>query len=105
MGFSKSRSEIVLRAHRLAHWWPRRESGLGRQLIGKRTAVWTIVVLTCLLSQLWIPVDSMSSSRSKWSPWPSWSAQASHFFGFNLRDYEKFDRRVQVYELRYDDPI
>jgi hypothetical protein len=57
---------------------------------------------TLIVSQTWIPIDAMSSSRSKWSPWPTWSAKVGHLVGIHLRDFEEFDRRVQPFELMYD---
>jgi hypothetical protein len=49
-----------------------------------------------------VPLDPLSSSRSVWSPWPSWTAEMLHCFGYTLRDYEPFDARVQLYELQHN---
>jgi beta-lactamase regulating signal transducer with metallopeptidase domain len=102
IGFSKARSEIILRAHRLAHLARNSCKEDHQHMLRKRTIIGVIVLIACVLSQVWIPLDSMSSSRSSWSPWPAWTARAGHYFGWNLRDYERFDRRVQPYELRYE---
>jgi hypothetical protein len=56
-----------------------------------------------LASQIWIPCDPLASSRSVWSPWPRWTAESLHCFGVCLRDYERFDRRVSMHELRFED--
>jgi beta-lactamase regulating signal transducer with metallopeptidase domain len=101
IGFSRSRSEIVLRAHRLAHNALRQFPDTRHGLFRKKSAIFcTIFVVTCLMSQTWLPFDSMSSSRSRWSPWPTWTARAGQIFGLKLRDYEEFDRRTRPYELR-----
>jgi bla regulator protein blaR1 len=102
IGFGRSRSEVVLRAHRLAHSLKGGTQKFKRWIAGRKTIAWVFILATCLLSQAWIPFDSMSSSRSSWSPWPTWTAQAMHIFGISLRDYEQFDRRVRAYELHYE---
>jgi hypothetical protein len=56
--------------------------------------------MTIAVSQVWLPTDPMASSRSAYSPWPTWTAEVFHLFGYKLRDYEQFDRRAQPYELR-----
>jgi beta-lactamase regulating signal transducer with metallopeptidase domain len=100
IAFSRSRSEIVLRARRLAYHLTRGGDYRRANIFQKRTVICTILLMSCLLSQAWLPFDPMSSSRSRWSPWPTWTAQAGHFFGLNLRDYEEYDRRSRSYEMR-----
>ena len=63
-----------------------------------------LVAFACLLFLVWIPTDPLASSRSVWSPWPKWTAKTLHCFGINLRDYEKYDRRIQAYEILRSGP-
>jgi beta-lactamase regulating signal transducer with metallopeptidase domain len=100
IGFNRSRSEIVMRVQRLTQRANHQLQRTRPWLLRKRMILGTIILLTCMMSQIWLPFDTMSSSRSRWSPWPTWTSQAGHFFGLNLRDYEEFDRRARPYELR-----
>ncbi len=52
-----------------------------------------------LLTCLWMPVDVAASSRSVWSPWPSWSAKALYEVGIPARDYEVDGHRLRPHEL------
>jgi bla regulator protein blaR1 len=71
-----------------------------RGWLGRKTANCILIGVTCLLCLVWIPSDPLASSRSMWSPWPKkWTAKSLHCFGFNLRDYEQYDRRIQIYEI------
>ncbi len=99
MAFGRSPSEIVLRARRLIDITKGAESESSRFLLGKRAAGATLFALTLLISLVWIPMDPLASSRSMWSPWPHWTAKAAHCFNYNLRDYEHFDRRSQLFEV------
>lgn len=98
--FGRTRAEIVIRAQRLVEL--AKESGATRNhpRFGRRAAAIVLLFTTCLLSQIWLPIDALASSRSAYSPWPSWTATFFHSLGYNLRDYESFDSRVQIYELR-----
>jgi len=69
-------------------WWP------GSQLC----------VSAVLLSALWIPANVLSSPRSAWTPWPTWTAEVLHDMGISVRDHEVFDRRTQVHEILEDLP-
>jgi len=102
IGFSRSRSEIILRAQRLAQCSSSRRSRNRRRSFGKKTVLSATLFLTCVLSQLSLPLDAMSSSRTRWTPWPTWTSQAGHIFGLRLRDYEQFDRRTRAYEQHYE---
>jgi beta-lactamase regulating signal transducer with metallopeptidase domain len=102
IGFVRSPSEIVLRARRLVELATNSKQTAGRLRIGKRAAAAIILLMVGLVSLLSIPSDPLASARSHWSPWPKWTANSLHCFGCNLRDYEEFDRRTQVYELMKD---
>jgi len=101
MSFVRQPSEIVLRARRLVNL--ANESQLpARWMLGKKTAMSVLLVLTLIAYLVSIPCDSLASSRSFWSPWPTWTAQSIHCFGITLRDYEKYDPRSQVFEIALD---
>lgn len=101
--FGRSPSEIVVRAHRLVYLAKKNANSdayCGK--IGRKSATLVFASLTCLLALITIPSDPLASSRSAWSPWPTWTARSLHCFGCNLRDYEQYDRRVQVFEILHD---
>jgi beta-lactamase regulating signal transducer with metallopeptidase domain len=103
IGFSRTPSEIVLRAQRLVKLANGAENGDQRGLFGRKTATVVLLVIGCILSQLWLPSDPLASRRSIYSPWPTWTAEVLHCFGYNCRDYEQFDGRVQIHELQHRD--
>lgn len=103
IGFGRMPSEIVLRARRLVNMANGTQQKFHRGALGRKTAAAILVVLTCLLCLVWIPCDPLASSRSAWSPWPSWTAKSLHCFGYSVRDYEQYDRRIQVYEILHED--
>lgn len=102
IGFGRSPSEIVLRARRLVQLANGGASRSGRFRLGRTAAICMLVAITCLTCLVWIPSDPLASTRSVWSPWPRWTAKSLHCFGCNLRDYEQYDRRVQMYEILLD---
>jgi beta-lactamase regulating signal transducer with metallopeptidase domain len=103
IGFSKIPTELVLRAKRLV------ECARGKQdveesysVTRKWAAVLALVLVTSLLTLVSIPADPMSSSRTRWSAWPTWTARTLHCFGLPVRDYEIFDRRVRIFEQLHE---
>lgn len=99
IGFGQSPSEIILRARRLVGIAQVGSASWSRGVVGKRTAKLMLSAFTCGLALLCIPMDPMSSTRSLWSPWPKWTAKAANCFGYNLRDYELYDRGSQLFEV------
>jgi len=99
ISFGRTPSEIVLRARRLVDLAANSQSQPRHRFIGRRTATCLLMGLTVALSLIWIPIDPLASPRSIWSPWPHWTARAAHCFGYNLRDYEQYDRRSQLFEI------
>lgn len=62
---------------------------------------WSVLVAAMIIVQaFWLPVDVLASRRSELSPWPRWTATVLHDFGIQVRDFEVFDQRCEVYELR-----
>lgn len=100
IGFSRSPSEIVLRARRLVELAKNPCSSAAGGGLGRRTARVAVLAAACFASLIWIPSDPLASPRSHWSPWPTWTARALHCFGYNLRDYEPFGNRSRVFELQ-----
>jgi hypothetical protein len=99
--FGRARTEIVVRAQRLVKLAKETVPAQRDQSFARRGTIALLLLATCLLTQVWLPIDALASSRSAYSPWPRWTATVFHSFGFNLRDYESFDRHVQEYELRH----
>jgi len=103
IGFGRIPTELVLRAKRLVESANGSEGVAGgHRVIGKRAAVFCLVLITCLLTQVSVPSDPMSSSRTIWSTWPTWTARTLHCFGMHVRDYEIFDRRVRSFEQLHE---
>jgi bla regulator protein blaR1 len=103
IGFGSTTSEIVLRAQRLVKLARELEIARPHKYVSRRVAMSILLLIACLASQMCLPSDPLASRRSAYSPWPTWTAQVLHCFGCNCRDYEKFDRRIQIHELRFDD--
>ena len=99
IGFGRTPSEIVLRARRLVELAKRNQNPAATTMVGRRMAVSMLVCIAALASLIWIPSDPLASPRSLWSPWPHWTASTVHCFGCNLRDYEQYDRRSQLFEM------
>ena len=104
IAFGRTPSEIVLRARRLVDMANGTKQRIQRGRLGRKGASCMLVAFACLLFLVWIPTDPLASSRSVWSPWPKWTAKTLHCFGINLRDYEKYDRRIQAYEILRSGP-
>jgi len=100
LGFGRNRSEVIIRTRRLVSVTdstPKAEWKLTRF-----ASVSLLLFASVLASQVWLPVDALASSRTVWSPWPTWSATTLHSFGINARDYQPFEHRVLIHELRED---
>ena len=103
IAFGRTPTELMLRAKRLVELAQGKQAVTrGIQSLGKPAAVAILLTVTCVMTQVTIPSDPMSSSRTAWSTWPTWSAQCLHCFGVTVRDYELFDRRVRPYEQLFD---
>ncbi len=66
-------------------------------------ALSAMIAMIVLVNFLWLPVNATASTRSEWSPWPSWSAKVLHDVGYSMRDFELFDERSQLGEELHDD--
>ncbi|MCA9113801.1 MAG: M56 family metallopeptidase [Planctomycetaceae bacterium] len=98
------RGAITQRATRLAAK-ARRAFWTGQPAAGNSIVpLAMLVTFTLLVSFVWIPVDVLKTSRSHWSPWPTWTAAALHTVGSPVRDYDVYDTRSQLYELMEDAP-
>jgi beta-lactamase regulating signal transducer with metallopeptidase domain len=102
IGFGRTPSEIVLRARRLVSLATNTGNTQRRRFLNRQLAICMLIALTCCIGLITLPIDSLASSRSMWSPWPSWTAKSAHCFGFALRDYEQFDPRIQVFEIAHE---
>lgn len=57
-----------------------------------------LVIAGLLALGVWLPVNVTASSRSPWSPWPTWSARVLLECGFAARDYELDGHRLRPHE-------
>lgn len=101
LAFGNRKSALVRRSDRLVKLALRTDS---KTLRHPTLAIGALIVLTILIQQIWLPTNAMASSRSDWSPWPTWTAKALHHsFDISVRDFEQFDERSQIHELLEDD--
>ena len=56
-----------------------------------------VLIACAAMTMLWVPIDLGASTRSLWSPWPSWSARALQSVGIAARDYEIDGHRLHPY--------
>tara|TARA_R110002095_G_scaffold181639_1_gene158901 strand:+ start:2678 stop:3823 length:1146 start_codon:yes stop_codon:yes gene_type:complete len=63
------------------------------------TASVSLILATLLTAFVWLPVDVLASPRARWSPWPSWSAEALHDVGVSVHDFEAYNGRMEIHEL------
>lgn len=96
LGLARNQSLLVQRAERLVarakcldpvssrHDWRRR----------------LLVATGLAAAAIWLPVNSLASPRALWSPWPAWSAELLQTVGVAARDYEVYDRRLELHDLR-----
>jgi beta-lactamase regulating signal transducer with metallopeptidase domain len=76
-------SLLQLRAARLARRdWSRPSPS------GQAGFIAQFLLVSCLCTLAWLPVNVIASSRSLLSPWPRWSASALRELGWEVRDYE-----------------
>ena len=96
LAIGRSKMELATRARRLAN----------QPDDPCRTASWrsvTVLLLAAIVcSQIWLPTNPLASTRSRWSPWPTWSAATLHAFNVSARDYERFDHRTELHEWLED---
>jgi beta-lactamase regulating signal transducer with metallopeptidase domain len=99
--FGGGKSIVAARARRLVRI--ANESAESRSpRISGLAAMLSLSIAALLATLVWIPVDALASPRSAWSPWPAWTSGVLHDFGVHARDYEAYDSRTRLYELRHD---
>lgn len=90
----RSAGEVRRRAERLVQTLKTDTPALGfRPTLG-------VVLVAVIASQLWLPTNPLNSTRSRRSPWPTWSAAALHALDVSVVDFQPFDERTQLHELR-----
>jgi beta-lactamase regulating signal transducer with metallopeptidase domain len=96
LAFGNRPSAIVQRKNRLVRLAETKLPYSGKR---QRFALITLMLVAVLAHQVWLPVNALASSRSHWTPWPTWSASVLHDFGISVRDFERFDERCELHEL------
>jgi bla regulator protein BlaR1 len=96
LGMARERGLLIDRAHRLVEL---AQSG-GGQDRATRLAIPLLAVVSLATAALWLPINGLASPRAAWSPWPGWSARALHGVGLHVRDFEVYDRRLELHDLR-----
>ncbi|TWU48579.1 Regulatory protein BlaR1 [Rubripirellula tenax] len=100
LSFGRSKSALVRRSEQLVTVAAHMQRSPGHR---PKFAMLILITGTIGISQVWLPVNALASSRSKWSPWPTWSAETLHDFGYPVRDFEKFDDDHGFHHLFQDD--
>ncbi|PAY21376.1 peptidase M56 BlaR1 [Rhodopirellula sp. SM50] len=104
LAFGRRKSAIIRRTEHLVS---RIESARGqcssRDQRRASLAIGCLFLVVLVVSQLWLPVNVLASSRTRLSPWPTWTAEMLHDFGVSVRDYERFDARHDLNECLSDD--
>lgn len=93
LAIAPSSSELRLRAQRLANL---RSTDQG--LFGS-WAPSMVLLLSIIASQIWLPTNPLASPKTSYSPWPAWSAAALHTFDISVKDFDRFDARLQMHDL------
>ncbi len=100
LSFGRSKSALIRRSEKLVSVATR---SANVHPIRRVAALAGLVLTFLVISQVWLPVNALASSRSHWSPWPTWSAEALHDFGINVRDFESFDEDHGLHDFLHDD--
>lgn len=99
LAFLGTRSMIASRTKRLLEL-ARGTAGRPQPRLSNRVASASLVLLAVLAMTIWLPVDVRASSRSRWSPWPTWTARVLHDFGIHARDFEGEEANDEVQDFR-----
>ncbi len=96
LAFGRRRSAIAKRTEKLV-----RLAEMQTRFSGRRQSLSLagLLLVALIATQAWLPVNVLASSRSRWSPWPKWSARVLHDFGISARDFEPFDERFALHDL------
>lgn len=96
--FVRDRGILIERAQRLVR---RAQSPILPASRWRRSIIHTAFVTTCLATpSAWLPLDALAAPGSTWSPWPTWSAGVLHDLGWPARDFEHYDGRRELHDLR-----
>ncbi len=96
LAFGNRKSSLIRRSDRVVQLAARRRTANPSL---RAIAIVVLVLVVVAVNQVYLPVNAMASPRSRWSPWPTWTAHALHDFDIAVRDFEPFDRRAQMHEL------
>jgi beta-lactamase regulating signal transducer with metallopeptidase domain len=98
LAFGREKNTVAERARRLVRLASRPTPG--RPGFSPQAAVIALLAGSAVAGQVWLPVDLLASPRSDWSPWPSWTSAVLHDFGVSVRDFDAYDPRSSLHELR-----
>ncbi|MCS7471430.1 M56 family metallopeptidase [Stieleria sp. ICT_E10.1] len=104
LAFGRRKSAIIRRTeHLVSRIESKGDQRSSRDQRRTSLAIGCLFLLVLVVSQLWLPVNVLASSRTRVSPWPNWTAEILHDFGVSVRDYERFDARHDLNVLASDD--
>ena len=96
LAFGNRKSALIRRSNRLVEL-----AGRSGRIKSWRPwiAITGFVLAVILIAQLWLPTNMLASTRSRYSPWPTWTAKVLHnTLDVRVRDFESFDDRSQLHE-------
>ncbi|QDV40730.1 Regulatory protein BlaR1 [Stieleria neptunia] len=104
LAFGRRKSALIRRTeHLISRIESTQIRNSSRTQTRTRLAIGCLFLVVLVVSQLWLPVNVLASSRTRLSPWPTWTAKILHDFGVSVRDYERFDARHDLNELASED--
>ena len=98
LAFGRRPSAIARRTRRLLQFAGKAAAPTRRRLTPAMAGL-CLIVVACLATAMWLPVNALASSRAKWSPWPTWTSDILHDFGIHARDFEVYDRNTRLQEI------
>ncbi len=90
LSFGRRKSAIVERSEHLVRLAKHENHATP---LKSAAALFALVLFAFVAHQFWPPVNALASSRSHWSPCPTWTARVLHDFGMNVRDFEVYDEK------------
>jgi beta-lactamase regulating signal transducer with metallopeptidase domain len=101
LAFGNQKSSLIRRSDRIVDL---AQNHRNQSSIRPLIAVAGLVIAVAVIQQVWLPTNVLASTRSDWSPWPTWTAKALHnSLDISVRDFEPFEDRVQIHEWMHDD--
>lgn len=104
LAFGRRKSAIIRRTERLVSIADNAQfDSPSRARSRVAISILCLILTAAAVSQLWLPVNVLASTRTRVSPWPSWTASLLHDLNISARDFEHFDHRHELHDLLHGD--